>query len=71
MSRIRNPGESAIYRSTSCMHGYPLAGLRLPTEHKTRTRDGDMRDIWSQAVEKGGGKVLSVRGSDVKELDIS
>jgi len=71
MSPVRNPKESPVHRSTSSPPGYPLvSGLGLPTDQKYRTRDGDIRDVWNQAVKEGKGKVLSVRGSEIKELDI-
>ncbi|PWW72786.1 hypothetical protein C7212DRAFT_301266 [Tuber magnatum] len=71
VSRVRNPKESAVHRSTLSPPGYPLvSGLGLPTDQKYRTRDGDIRDVWNQAVKEGKGKVLSVKGSEVKEFDI-
>ncbi|KAG0133723.1 hypothetical protein HOY82DRAFT_500927 [Tuber indicum] len=71
VSPVRNPKESAVHRSTLSPPGYPLvSGLGLPTDKKYRTRDGDIRDVWNQAVKEGKGKVLSVKGSEVKELDI-
>jgi len=38
---------------------------------KYSTRGGDIRDIWKLAVEKGKGKLLSVKGTIIKEHDIS
>jgi len=53
-SPIRQPGESAVYRSTEIPYGYPLrSGLAIkdPGASKWTTgRDGDLRDIWRQAV---------------------
>lgn len=69
---VRNPKESAVYRSVSAPPGQPfVTGLGLPTATKYQSRDGDMRDIWKLAVEKGNGKMLSVRGADVHEIDMS
>lgn len=53
-SYVRQPGESAIYRSLDTPHGYPLrSGLNVkdPGAPKwTSGRDGDLRDIWQQAA---------------------
>lgn len=53
-SPIRQPGESATYRSTEIPYGYPLrSGLAIkdPGASKWTTgRDGDLRDLWRQAV---------------------
>lgn len=53
-SPIRQQGESAVYRSTEIPYGYPLrSGLAIkdPGASKWTTgRDGDLRDIWRQAV---------------------
>lgn len=55
-SAVRNPGESAVYRSHSCPHGMSLnSGLNVkdPGAAKwSRGRDGDLRDIWREAVTK-------------------
>lgn len=77
-SPIRQPGESAIFRSLETPHGYPLrSGLNVkdPGAPKwTSGRDGDIRDIWKQAV--GGpadadgkssgspGRVLTILGKE-------
>lgn len=66
-SPIRHPGESATYRSTEIPYGYPLrSGLAIKdpgTSKWTTGRDGDLRDIWRQAVngttKEGGGTVPS------------
>jgi hypothetical protein len=69
---VRNPKESAVHRSLQTPPGYPLVtGLGLPSAQKYTTRGGDIRDIWKLAVEKGKGKLLTVRGSTVVEHDIS
>jgi len=51
---IRHPGESAVYRAVDVPHGYPLRaglGVKDPGAPKWSTgRNGDLRDIWRQAV---------------------
>lgn len=53
-SPVRQEGESAIFRSPEVPHGYPLrSGLNVkdPGAPKwTSGRDGDIRDVWKQAV---------------------
>ena len=53
-SPVRQPGESAVYRSIEVPHGYPLrSGLNVkdPGAPKWSSgRNGDLRDIWIQAV---------------------
>ena len=65
-SAVRQPGESATYRSLEAPHGYPLrSGLdvRDPGAPKwTAGRDGDLRDIWREALSTQKGKMLSVKG---------
>lgn len=75
-SPVRHPGESSIYRSHSAPHGMPLnAGLNVkePGASKwSRGRDGDLRDVWRQAVSGtsqegkpvGKGKLLTVLGAE-------
>lgn len=77
-SLVRQPGESAVYRATEVPHGYPLrAGLAVkdPGAPKwTAGRNGDLRDIWRQAVngptkEDGSsagpkGKIMTVLGRE-------
>ncbi|KAL9130262.1 MAG: hypothetical protein Q9217_001512 [Psora testacea] len=57
-SRVRQPGESATFRSLDTPHSYPLRkGLNVkdPGQPKwTAGRDGDLRDIWNRAA---GGPV--------------
>ncbi|KAK4137659.1 acetyl-CoA synthetase-like protein [Trichocladium antarcticum] len=73
---VRQPGESPLYRSQGAPHGMPLnPGLNVkdPGASKwARGRDGDLRDIWRQAVagvqEDGPtrgatGRVLTVLGA--------
>lgn len=87
-SPIRYPGESATYRSSEIPYGYPLrSGLAIKdpgTSKWTTGRDGDLRDIWRQAVNganKEGGdhvpstaKITTVLGTekvvqhDLKEM---
>jgi hypothetical protein len=76
-SPVRQEGESAVYRSQAAPHGMPLAsGLNVkePGASKwARGRDGDLRDIWRQALEgvkeagssKGAtGRILTVLGTE-------
>jgi len=53
-SPVRHPGESATYRSIEVPHGYPLkSGLNVKDAGApkwTAGRDGDLRDIWREAV---------------------
>lgn len=77
-SPIRHPGQSAVYRSTDLPYGYPLRtglGVKDPRAPKwTSGRDGDLRDIWRQAVngpkkEDGSsagppGKILTALGTE-------
>ncbi|KAG7289066.1 hypothetical protein NEMBOFW57_005428 [Staphylotrichum longicolle] len=53
-SPVRQPGQSPVYRSQGAPHGMPLnAGLNVkdPGASKwARGRDGDLRDVWRQAV---------------------
>jgi hypothetical protein len=76
-SPVRQPGESPVYRSQGAPHGMPLnAGLNVkdPGASKwSRGRDGDLRDIWRQAVagvQEAGptkgqtGRIMTVLGTD-------
>lgn len=77
-SPVRQPGESAIYRSLEAQHGYPLrSGLSVKDRDAPKWssgRDGDLRDVWRQAVrgvvtadgvETGlRGKILTVLGTE-------
>lgn len=75
-SPVRQEGESSVYRSHSSPHGMPLnSGLNVkePGAAKWfRGRDGDLRDVWRQAVRGaseadkpvGKGKILTVLGDD-------
>ncbi|BCS28808.1 uncharacterized protein APUU_70378S [Aspergillus puulaauensis] len=77
---VRQPGESAAYRSLETPHGFPLrAGLNVkdPGAPKwTSGRNGDLRDIWKAAlrgkVEENGssgklGKIFTVLGRQAIE----
>lgn len=75
-SPVRNPGESAIFRSYSTPHGMELnSGLNVkdPGESKwARGRDGDLRDVWKRIVNghvdstgkavSGKGRIMTVLG---------
>ncbi|KAF3770684.1 acetyl-CoA synthetase-like protein [Cryphonectria parasitica EP155] len=73
-SPVRYKGESSVYRSHSSPHGMPLnSGLNVkdPGASKwSRGRDGDLRDVWRQAISgtsepgkpTGKGKILTVLG---------
>lgn len=77
-SPVRQPGESAVYRSLESPHGYPLkTGLNVkePGAPKWSSgKDGDLRDIWRQVVRgvdsgeglsKGHrGRILTVFGKE-------
>ncbi|KAK3325401.1 hypothetical protein B0H66DRAFT_573412 [Apodospora peruviana] len=76
-SPVRNEGESPVYRSQSAPHGMPLnTGLNvkdLGASKWARGRDGDLRDIWRQAIAgvqdegpaKGKtGRILTVLGTE-------
>ncbi|KAK0635201.1 hypothetical protein B0T17DRAFT_569430 [Bombardia bombarda] len=77
-SPVRQPGESAVYRSQAAPHGMPLnAGLNIKdagASKWSRGRDGDLRDIWRQAIAgvqdegptKGvTGRVMTVMGTEL------
>lgn len=79
-SPVRRPGHSPVYRSQAAPHGMPLnASLNVkdPGASKwSRGRDGDLRDVWRQAVagvqedgpNKGAtGTIVTVLGTDVIE----
>lgn len=75
-SPVRQKGESSVYRSHSSPHGMPLnSGLNVkdPGASKwSRGREGDLRDVWRQAVSgtsdegrpAGKGKILEVLGGE-------
>lgn len=76
-SSVRQEGESPVYRSQAAPHGMPLnpgLNVRDPGVSKwAKGRDGDLRDIWRQAIagvqedgpSKGTtGRILTVLGSE-------
>ena len=78
-SYVRQPKESAVFRSLDTPHGYPLkSGLNVKDAGQpkwTSGRDGDLRDVWKRAVSgpvdadgkpTGGeaGKVLVTYGKE-------
>ncbi|KAL8873188.1 MAG: hypothetical protein Q9174_001309 [Haloplaca sp. 1 TL-2023] len=54
-SYVRQPGESAVYRSLETPHSYPLkTGLNVKDSDAPRWaagKDGDLRDVWKKAVQ--------------------
>ena len=76
-SYIRQPGESPIYRSLDAPQGSPLrSGLDVkdPEAPKwTSGRDGDLRDVWLQALKGRTDKdaeplrIISVMGQQTTE----
>jgi hypothetical protein len=68
-SPVRQPRESAVYRSTEVPHGYALKtglSVREPGAPKwTAGRDGDLRDIWREAANSTAKPtLLSIRGRE-------
>lgn len=76
-SRVRQEGESPVYRSQAAPHGMPLnpgLNVKAPGASKwSQGRNGDLRDIWRQAVagsqEEGKyqglkGRIYTVYGSE-------
>ena len=75
---VRQPGGSAVYRSPQRPHGYPLrSGLDIKVDGApvwAAGKDGDLRDIWKQAVagsrdEEGqhparSGRIFTIRGKE-------
>ncbi|GAM83891.1 hypothetical protein ANO11243_018810 [Dothideomycetidae sp. 11243] len=69
---VRQPGESAVYRSVESTYGYPLrSGLNVKDADAPRWsqgRDGDLRDVWRSAVagakESGKSLITTVYGKD-------
>ena len=86
-SYVRQPKESAIFRSLETPQGYPLkAGLNVKDVGQpkwTSGRDGDLRDVWKRAASgpvdadgkpTGGGsaKVITMYGKEeVVEYDFA
>ncbi|KAF2021301.1 hypothetical protein BU24DRAFT_430041 [Aaosphaeria arxii CBS 175.79] len=84
-SYVRQPGESASYRSPETPHGYPLrTGLAVKPPGApmySAGKDGDLRDIWRRvtgeipleknATPDGTGKIITVFGKqDITEHKI-
>ncbi|KAL8772844.1 MAG: hypothetical protein Q9209_002189 [Squamulea sp. 1 TL-2023] len=77
-SYVRQPGESAVYRSLDTPLGYPLkSGLNVKDPDAPRWaagKDGDLRDVWRKAVrgptdDEGkaagdAGKIYTVLGKE-------
>ncbi|KAK7188972.1 hypothetical protein PSPO01_05081 [Paraphaeosphaeria sporulosa] len=77
-SYVRQPGESAVYRSPEHPHGYPLRtglGVKPPgAPMYTAGRDGDLRDIWRRvtgeiplekgATSSGTANIVTVFGKE-------
>ena len=77
-SRVRQPGETAIYRSPDRPYGYPLcSGLNVKSPGAPKWssgKDGDLRDVWRQATagqpgsseqaSKQVGKVYTLLGKE-------
>ncbi|KAK4934184.1 hypothetical protein LTR66_015685, partial [Elasticomyces elasticus] len=84
LSPVRQPHESAIYRSLETPHGWPLkTGLNVkdPGAPKwTSGRDGDLRDIWREVCQGGNrkedgvevpkGVLMTVLGTETIEHDV-
>ncbi|KAJ4293644.1 hypothetical protein N0V90_008928 [Kalmusia sp. IMI 367209] len=77
-SYVRQPGESAVFRSPENPHGYPLrTGLAVKPPGApmyTAGRDGDLRDIWRRvtgeiplekgATSSGTANIMTVFGKE-------
>jgi len=76
-SPVRQPRESAVYRSTEVPHGYALKtglSVREPGAPKwTAGRDGDLRDIWREAANSSTKSTISsIHGKDpISEHDFT
>ena len=86
-SYVRQPKESAIFRSSALPHGYPLqSGLNVKDAGQpkwTSGRDGDLRDVWKRAISgpvdadgkstgEEAGKVITTYGKEgVIEYDFA
>ncbi|CAD0099974.1 unnamed protein product [Aureobasidium mustum] len=78
-SPVRQPRESAVYRSTEVPHGYTLKtglSVRQPGAPKwTAGKDGDLRDVWREAVNSSSAtpsRIMSVHGENsIAEYDLS
>lgn len=85
-SYVRQPGESAIFRSPETPHGYPLrTGLAVKppgTPMYSAGKDGDLRDMWrrvtgeipldKKASSSGTATIMTVLGTEtLSEHDIA
>ncbi|PVI04339.1 hypothetical protein DM02DRAFT_611596 [Periconia macrospinosa] len=84
-SYVRQPRESAIFRSPETPHGYALrTGLGVKPAGApmyTAGRDGDLRDIWRRVTgeiplergqsSSGTAKIMSVFGKDITDHSIA
>jgi len=77
ISPVRQPGESAVYRSLNTLHGSPLiAGLNVKEAGGSKWaagKPGDLRDVWRRAAglsgedgnpHKDAGKIMTAFGVD-------
>ena len=73
-SFVRQPGESAVFRSLETPHGYPLrSGLNVkePGAPKWSSgRDGDLRDVWKKALQGPAGEDGKATGEPGKILTV-
>ncbi|KAG9202570.1 hypothetical protein G6514_004308 [Epicoccum nigrum] len=84
-SYVRQPGESAVFRSPETPHGYPLrTGLAVKPPGApmySAGKDGDLRDIWrrvtgeipleKKASSSGTATIMTVHGKeDISEHNI-
>lgn len=83
-SPVRQPGESAIYRSQEVPHGYPLrTGLDVKDEDTPKWhpgRNGDLRDVWRQAAKEQKptdaestpqpSKIHAIMGKETTEVEV-
>ncbi|KAL8981336.1 MAG: hypothetical protein Q9177_005607 [Variospora cf. flavescens] len=73
-SSVRQPGESATYRSLETPHSYPLkSGLNVKDPSAPRWaggKDGDLRDVWKKAVQGPAGEEGKSTGNPAKILTV-
>lgn len=71
ISQIRQPGESAVYRSLETPHGYPLkSGLNVKEAGAAKWatgKDGDLRDVWRRAAQGSEGEI-GVPGGQIGKI---
>lgn len=76
-SPVRQPRESAVYRSTEVPHGYALKtglSVREPGAPKwTAGKDGDLRDVWREAANSSTkATIKSIHGKEsISEHDFT